>query len=52
LGPAPKTFSIEIEISGRCGGSVRVIACIKDQGILDRILAHLESKDATEKLVA
>jgi hypothetical protein len=31
---------------------VRVTACIEDQDIIDRILAHFESKDATEKRVA
>jgi hypothetical protein len=34
-----------VEASGRCGGSLRVIACIEDQDIIDRILAHLESKE-------
>ena len=43
-------FSIEIEICGRCGGSVRVIVdasnrCIEDQDIVDRILAHLREKE-------
>ena len=48
-----RVFNIDIEVCGRCGGSVRVIACIEDQGVipdkagqaLDRILAHLESKE-------
>jgi len=48
-----RVFNIEIEVCGRCGGSVKVIACIEDQDImpdtagqaLDRILAHLESKE-------
>ena len=40
-----RVFSIDIEVCGRCGGSVRVIACIEDQDIIDRILAHLESKE-------
>jgi transposase InsO family protein len=30
---------------GRCGGSVRVIACIEDQEIIDRILAHLHKTE-------
>jgi len=29
----------------RCGGSVKVIACIEDQDIIDRILAHLRKKE-------
>ena len=40
-----RVFNIDIEVCGRCGGSVRVIACIEDQGVIDRILAHLETKE-------
>jgi hypothetical protein len=40
-----RVFSIDIEVCGRCGGSVRVIACIEDQDIIDKILAHLHDKD-------
>ncbi len=39
-----RVFNIDIEICARCGGSVRVIACIEDQDIIDRILAHLYEK--------
>jgi hypothetical protein len=28
-----------------CGGSVRVIACIEDQDVIDRILTHLRQKE-------
>ena len=40
-----RVFNIDIEVCGHCGGSVKVIACIEDQDIIDRILAHLESKE-------
>jgi hypothetical protein len=40
-----RVFSIEVEVCGRCGGSVRVIACIEDQDTIDRILAHLRDKE-------
>jgi hypothetical protein len=40
-----RAFSIDIEVCGRCGGSVRVIACIEDQDTIDRILAHLRDKE-------
>ena len=40
-----RVFNIDIEVCGRCGGSVRVIACIEDQDVINRILAHLESKE-------
>lgn len=50
-----RVFSIDIEVCGRCGGSVRVIACIEDQDVIDRILAHLRDKEqhiATHALLA
>jgi hypothetical protein len=40
-----RVFNIDIEVCGRCGGPVRVIACIEDQDVIDRILAHLERKE-------
>jgi len=48
-----RVFSIDIEVCGRCGGSVRVIASIEDQDVmpdtagqaLDRILTHLCQKE-------
>ena len=40
-----RVFSVDIEVCGLCGGSVRVIACIEDQEIIDRILAHLRDRE-------
>ena len=40
-----RVFNIDIEVCGRCGGSAKVIACIEDQDIIDRILAHLREKE-------
>ena len=40
-----RVFSIDIEVCGRCSGSLRVIACIEDQDIIDKILAHLRNKE-------
>ncbi|MEH6593752.1 MAG: hypothetical protein V7746_26020 [Halioglobus sp.] len=40
-----RVFNIDIEVCGRCGGSARVIACIEDQDIIDRILAHLRDQE-------
>jgi len=40
-----RVFNIDIEVCSRCGGSVRVIACIEDQDVIDRILAHLKKKE-------
>ena len=49
-----RVFSIDIEVCGRCGGSVRVIASIEDQDVIDRILTHLrqnEQKKPTRPLL-
>ena len=40
-----RVFNIDIEVCGHCGGSVKVIACIEDQDVIDRILAHLREKE-------
>ena len=40
-----RVFNIDIEVCGRCGRSVRVIACIEDQDVIDRILTHLRQKE-------
>ncbi len=41
-----RVFSIDIEKCERCGGKLRVIACIEDRGaaspdVIDKILKHL-----------
>ncbi len=36
--------NIDMETCDQCGGSVKVIACIEDQIIIDKILSHLEHK--------
>ena len=46
-----RAFKIDIEVCGRCGGAVRVIACIEDQEIIDRILAHLHKKESKPPLL-
>jgi hypothetical protein len=40
-----RVFNIDIEIYSRCGGSVRVIACIEDEEVIERILAHLSDSE-------
>ena len=40
-----RVFNIEIEACSRCGGAAWAIACIEDQEIIDRILAHLRDKE-------
>ena len=40
-----RVFNIDIGVCGRCGGPVGVVACIEDQDVIDRILAHLREKE-------
>ena len=40
-----RVFNIDIEVCDHCGGSVKVITCIEDQDVIDRILAHLREKE-------
>ncbi len=40
-----RVFNIDVETCTHCGGSVKVIACIEDQQVIDKILSHLKKKD-------
>ena len=42
-------IDIDIEVCDRCGGSVKVIACIEDQDVIDSILAHLREKEQSKE---
>ena len=39
-----RVFNIDIETCVQCGGAMKVIACIEDQLVIDKILAHLKKK--------
>ena len=41
-----RVFNIDVSICPKCGGEAKVIACIEDQQIIDKILAHLMKKGA------
>nr|MDJ0990312.1 IS91 family transposase [Desulfobacterales bacterium] len=40
-----RVFNIDIETCQACGGTVRIIACIEDPVIVEKILTHLDKKD-------
>jgi hypothetical protein len=40
-----RVFGIDIEKCSRCGGAVRIVACIEDPAVIRRILDHLESRE-------
>ena len=42
-----RVFGINIETCPACGGAVRIIACIEDAEVIEKILAHLDA-NATE----
>ena len=37
-----RVFNIDIEVCSACGGKVKIIACIKDPLMIDKILTHLD----------
>ena len=39
-----RVFNIDIETCSKCGGAVKVIACIEDPVVIDKILTHLNEK--------
>ena len=46
-----RVFNIDIEICPKCGGAVKIIACIEDPVVIDKILIHLDKKDASTEQV-
>lgn len=39
-----RVFQIDIETCSACGGAVKVIACIQDPAVIDKILTHRQEK--------
>lgn len=39
-----RVFNIDVSVCPKCGGNAKVIACIEDQQIIDKILTHLQAK--------
>ena len=39
-----RVFGIDIETCPACGGAVRIIACIEDPVVIEKILTHLDAK--------
>jgi RNA polymerase subunit RPABC4/transcription elongation factor Spt4 len=46
-----RVFNIDIETCPKCGGAVKVIACIEDPVVIDKILNHLDKKAALSEPV-
>ena len=41
-----RVFNIDIETCSVCGGAMRIIACIEDAAVIEKILAMLDAKAA------
>lgn len=41
-----RVFNIDVSTCEKCGGDAKVIACIEDPAVIDKILAHLIKKGA------
>ncbi len=39
-----RVFNIDIEVCSKCGGAVKVIACIEDPVVIKKILTHLKEE--------
>jgi len=39
-----RVFGIDVETCPACGGAVRIIACIEDPVVIEKILTHLDEK--------
>jgi len=42
-----RVFTIDIETCSACGGAVKIIACIEDPAVIEKILDHLKDKAAS-----
>jgi hypothetical protein len=42
-------FGIDIETCSVCGGAMRIVACIEDPVVIEKILAHLDAKAAADQ---
>ena len=42
-----RVFNIDVETCSKYGGAVKMIACIQDPAVIDKILTHLQQKVAS-----
>ena len=41
-----RVFGIDLQTCPACGGAMRIIACIEDPVVIEKILTHLDAKAA------
>lgn len=44
-----RVFNIDIKTCRECGGTMKVIACIEDPAVIQKILTHLKRKEETRE---
>ena len=42
-----RVFGIDMETCRACGGAVRIIACVEDPVVIEKILIHLDKKSTS-----
>ncbi len=43
-----RVFGVEIEKCDKCGGNVKIIACIENADVIEKILKHLGLDEASQ----
>ncbi len=46
-----RVFGIDIETCPACGGTVRIVACIEDPDVIEKILKHVDKKSPGSVLI-
>jgi hypothetical protein len=46
-----RVFNIDITICQHCQGKVRIVSCINDKTVIDKILAHIDKRNWAPKEV-
>jgi hypothetical protein len=42
-----RVFNIDVETCRACGGAVRIIGCIEEAEVIEKILTHVDKRDAS-----
>ena len=45
-----RVFGIDIETCPACGGAVRIVSCIEDRDVIEKVLTHLEAAESSASM--
>ena len=45
-----RVFNIDFEVCEKCKGPVKIIACVEDPAVIEKILKHLKEEAVTDKM--